>query len=100
MSKLAPLQVLEEAGQHETTGKSKEWNVWEFQLTGRSDPLLVIPLDDDQSTGMITYVKQSNGETSYVHTLKSPSGFCRKLQAIGILVQDTGSIDYVGLPEE
>ena len=59
-----------------------------FQLEGRSGLILVLPLDKNEETGLITYVKkgEEDGEvtTHYVHTLNSPSGFQRKLRAIGI----------------
>ena len=58
---------------------------YSFDLPGRSDRILVIPLDSRNHTGVITYEKSDgSGRTSYVHTLNSPSGFRRKLQAIGI----------------
>ena len=64
-----------------------------FEREGRTDLILVLPLDETLQTGIITYVKkeeaEDNGETMvlrkhYVHTLNTPSGFQRKLHAIGI----------------
>jgi hypothetical protein len=58
---------------------------WEFQIPGRSDNVIVVALDESKTTGIITYVKRGDGdEKQYVHTLNSPSGFRRKLEAIGI----------------
>lgn len=55
-----------------------------FSLDGRTDLILVLPLDEAQETGIITYVKKEEAATHYVHTLNAPSGFQRKLFAIGI----------------
>ncbi|CAB9502454.1 expressed unknown protein [Seminavis robusta] len=99
---------------------SKEKNLateWQLQVfapaPGRTDRILVLPLDAQQQTGIITYVKQQKqpqqqtideptiskdveremtSETTavehdgcrYVHTLNAPSGFQRKLKAVGI----------------
>jgi len=81
---------------------------------GRVDRIIVLPLDPDKTTGTITYVKEeeddeeehnssnysdqspkqasptTNHFTSqqrrrrFVHTLNAPSGFQRKLKAVGI----------------
>ena len=56
-----------------------------FSLGGRTDLILVLPLDEAQETGIITYVKKEEAVTHYVHTLNAPSGFQRKLRAIGII---------------
>jgi hypothetical protein len=56
----------------------------------------VVPLDDNNMTGTISYVKrqeqQDGGDDCgcyyYVHTLNTPSGFRRKLRAMGIHVDD------------
>lgn len=65
---------------------TKDWPpCYAFQLKGRADTVLVLPLDKRQTTGMITYVKtRPDGSVQYVHTLNSESGFQRKLEAIGI----------------
>lgn len=69
----------------------------EFDLPGRPDKVLVMPLDDTNCTGIITYVKvppDGNNLTRdpafrYVHTLNTRSGFRRKLEAIGLTVTDS-----------
>jgi hypothetical protein len=85
-----------------------QWTVHEFDpAPGRRDRILVLPLDPHQRTGIITYVKQmdalvddddannysqahddasqSRSRSRYVaHTLNAPSGFQRKLHAVGI----------------
>mmetsp|Transcript_12167 Transcript_12167/g.18028 ORF Transcript_12167/g.18028 Transcript_12167/m.18028 type:complete len:227 (+) Transcript_12167:2074-2754(+) len=96
-------------GRDEDDDRSCCWKQWEFSLPGRQDCVLVIPLDEMNQTGVITYVKiennvdsakqkESETETAetgmaiskkYVHTLNTPSGFRRKLEAIGITVTDT-----------
>lgn len=75
----------------------------EFDIPGRNDKIIVLSLDNDHRTGIITYVKKKiereKGDNSdnnndnnemvryhYVHTLNTPSGFRRKLNAIGIHV--------------
>jgi len=74
----------------------QQWEVQEFDpAPGRKDRILVLPLDSRQETGIITYVKQKNNDCSiipsssfrYVHTLNAPSGFQRKLEAVGIQLQ-------------
>jgi hypothetical protein len=67
------------------------------------DPIIVVPLDDTNTTGIISYVKQRKRQKEqqedgsgdecyyyyyYIHTLNTPSGFRRKLQAMGIYVDD------------
>ena len=80
---------------------------WEFTLPGRPDRLIVVPLDQQNTMGVITYEKlknnpkeeestnnnNNNNETyfcykKYVHTLNTKSGFRRKLNAVGIEVTD------------
>uniref|UniRef100_A0A7S3L7Z3 Uncharacterized protein n=1 Tax=Amphora coffeiformis TaxID=265554 RepID=A0A7S3L7Z3_9STRA len=83
VSHLSPLELLASVGITTTT-----FSLYTFQLHGRPDHILVVPLDEVHETGLITYVKTTSGEDcndpSYVHTLNSPSGFQRKLEAIGI----------------
>jgi len=86
MSHLKPGKLLEGAGIDCTTLKE-----YEFSLTDRDDKVRVIALDRDNNTGIITYVKKSSSEIGadrFVHTLNTPSGFRRKLEAIGISVTD------------
>lgn len=65
-----------------------KWNVQEFgPAPGRNDCIHVLPLDPEMATGIITYLKQHEQQTQpvrYVHTLNAPSGFQRKLEAVGI----------------
>jgi hypothetical protein len=75
---------------------------YEFLLPNK-DPILVVPLDDTNLTGIISYVKQRKRQKEqqqedgsgdecyyyyYIHTLNTPSGFRRKLEAMGIHVND------------
>jgi hypothetical protein len=65
---------------------------WSLILPGRPDKIEVSPLDAEKTVGVITYVKEEIIEGSesskkrYVHTLNTPSGFRRKLNAIGVSV--------------
>ena len=63
-----------------------------FDHERRKDPIYVIPFSQDAKTGLISYVKSNTDETaesiSYVHTLNSPSGFQRKLEAIQVVLSD------------
>lgn len=85
---LTPLQVLERVGIVEGVGKE-----FQFKLPGRADMVIVVPLDPSNRTGLITFHKQDRN--SFVHTLNTPSGFRRKLNAIGILVTDE-SMSLIG----
>jgi tRNA (cytosine38-C5)-methyltransferase len=90
VSSLSPIELLERAQITPLHGAS--WRVFSFDLPGRRDQVLVIPMDVDKHVGLITFVKrQDDAENSYVHTLNTPSGFRRKLEAIGIQV----SSDYI-----
>ena len=80
--------------------------IWEFTLPGRDDAIVVVPLDPSNRTGVISYKKEiSDGggadgsdrlsgqcprqeASCYVHTLNAPSGFRRKLEAMGLTVTD------------
>mmetsp|Transcript_20157 Transcript_20157/g.28542 ORF Transcript_20157/g.28542 Transcript_20157/m.28542 type:complete len:208 (-) Transcript_20157:238-861(-) len=83
---------------------------WECQLSGREDTIIVFPLDDQNTTGIITYVKKAksresditshnsvqehhSSKTSYVHTLNSRSGFRRKLEGVGICITKDGKFE-------
>lgn len=90
VSQLAPLTLLLQAGIKALDDDGlKIFKVYSFNLPGRIDRVLVVPLDDLNKTGLITFEKLqepcSDAGTSYVHTLNSHSGFRRKLNAIGIL---------------
>ena len=67
---------------------SPSWKVQEFgPAPGRNDCIQVLPLDPENTTGIISYVKrdeQRSQPVRYVHTLNAPSGFQRKLEAVGI----------------
>lgn len=100
VSQKTPLEVLAHAGIYSLSRRSSvqvgvehevSLQVYSFQLPGRPDGVLVVPLDANHQTGLITFEKQENGESStksYVHTLNAPSGFRRKLNAIGIFQLD------------
>lgn len=94
VSKMTPSQLLEYAG------IECRFIEYEFSLSDRDDKVIVISVDDNNTTGLITYVKQDHSKSDdgtqsnrYVHTLNTPSGFRRKLQAIGITVTDS-CIEY------
>jgi hypothetical protein len=84
VSKIPPLQLLVQAGiKHQPSSlESTSWKEYAFDLPGRPDRVLVVPMNDKNTVGLITFVK--NGGESFVHTLNTPSGFRRKLEAIGI----------------
>jgi hypothetical protein len=88
---LPPLDVLERADLLNTDG-GQPLVEHRFSLPGRKDPVAIVPLDDANTTGVITFVKKGDDEEEphYVHTLNTASGFRRKLEAIGILVTETG----------
>jgi len=91
VSRLAPMELLQEAGIQNSGG---EWQQYKFCLAGKVDEVIVIPLDPTRTTGVITYVKRAadasrrpdatSADISFVHTLNTPSGFQRKLEALGI----------------
>lgn len=74
------------------------WKIQKFDPpAGRKDCVWVLPLDAEQTIGIISYVKEEDvvkrGDENvptkkrFVHTLNSPSGFQRKLEAVGIQLQ-------------
>lgn len=89
VSQLTPAQLLDLIPGVDCT----LWKEYEFKLPGRSDKVHVVPLDNENRTGIISYVKESQGGedvgTRYVHTLNSQSGFRRKLEAIGLIVTES-----------
>ena len=90
VSQMTPSDIVENAGIGVIDDNNNE-KAFMFELPGRADPIVVIPLDDLNRTGVITYIKKNNynqATSSYVHTLNTPSGFRRKLEAIGITVTD------------
>jgi hypothetical protein len=90
VSHLTPWQLLQACGVDESTIDSLvEYRV-EFDQSRRKDPILVIPFANDQTVGLISYVKtMDEGETvCYVHTLNSGSGFHRKLCALDVVLTD------------
>mmetsp|Transcript_17896 Transcript_17896/g.26479 ORF Transcript_17896/g.26479 Transcript_17896/m.26479 type:complete len:569 (-) Transcript_17896:213-1919(-) len=92
VSSLTPIQMLRRAGidNEDLSSPNGYFTQYEFEMNHYSrkmDPICVIPLDEAYTTGVITYVKKNNnGAVSFVHTLNTPSGFRRKLIAIGIQV--------------
>ena len=124
VSTLPPLEVLSNAGimyEEQTSPSADEESVLlllrEYILDGISgkDRIIVVPLDDRKTVGLITYVKgeasgsnvgdfkkiggSSNNITTsrYVHTLNAKTGFRRKLEAMGAFVADD-NISYGGNP--
>lgn len=84
VSLLSPVAVLKEG----RIQGAMPWKEYCFRLPGRSDEVVVLPMDLRFTVGMISYVKATDVPTRYVHTLNTPSGFQRKLQAIGLRVND------------
>jgi hypothetical protein len=91
IASLSPLSLLEEAGV-KTPNSIMAFQEYEFHIPDRPDALLVVPLDEANSTGLITYAKVSDNAatTKFVHTLNAPSGFRRKLEAVGVQVTEDG----------
>ena len=98
VSHLQPLDLLEAAGIRPRCGL---WEQYRIRLPHKTDDVLVVPLDSERQTGIITYVKKKSaghteaqsGESdndlhTYVHTLNAPSGFRRKLEALGIALSE------------
>ena len=92
-TELTPIEMIRRATN--TVGENKPyWRIQEFgPARGRTDRMLVLPLDELKNTGIITCVKEEEGEggegkVRYVHTLNSPSGFQRKLEAVGIQLEE------------
>ncbi|KAL3912090.1 MAG: hypothetical protein SGARI_001329 [Bacillariaceae sp.] len=79
VSQLSPAELLKTS---RLTPPGEDWQQYEFDLPDRPDRVLVVPMDANKTVGLIAFAK-NNGE-SYVHTLNTPSGFRRKLEAIGI----------------
>jgi hypothetical protein len=114
LSRLHPLVLVQKFAADGSGERSDEgcdfsdWRtrIWEFSLPGREDAILVVPLDPSNRTGIISYKKEPTEgkvaddrdrtsdhqsprqEPSYVHTLNAPSGFRRKLHAMGLTVTD------------
>ena len=112
VSTLPPLEVLSKVGimREEPTSSSADGDsvqrpLQEYILDGISgkDRIIVVPLDDRKTVGLITYVKaeassavnekldNSSGTKTtsrYVHTFNATTGFRRKLEAMGALVTD------------
>ncbi|HKY04516.1 MAG TPA: hypothetical protein VJQ56_06485 [Blastocatellia bacterium] len=58
----------------------------EFQVVGAKDAVIVARLEGG---GLISYRREDG---SFLHTLNTPEGFCRKLEQLGINLRDD-SID-------
>lgn len=84
---LRPFQLLHSIGLGSTFDQRDEALL---HIPGRADLVIVLALDTHYETGIISYVKQTGDERKYVHTLNTPSGFRRKLSAIGVSVTDKG----------
>lgn len=121
VSTLPPLEVLSSVGimYEEQTSPSADESaprpLREYILDGISgkDRIIVVPLDDRKTVGLITYVKgeasgskvgdlkkidgssDNNSTSRYVHTFNAKTGFRRKLEAIGAFVADD-NISYGG----
>jgi len=87
VSLLTPLKLIESTSNRD----SFEQYRFTFATDKRKDSIIVIPFSNDKSTGLISYIKHdsdSADEIKYVHTLNSPSGFQRKLEAIDVILCD------------
>jgi hypothetical protein len=90
VSELTPRELLVERAGIIVADKGS----WSLTLPGRPDKVEVVPLDAEKTVGVITYVKEeiiedyseSSSRKRYIHTLNTPSGFRRKLNAIGVSV--------------
>ena len=52
------------------------------------DHFIAIPFDIKHEVGLISYIKDAGSDVRYVHTLNAPSGFQRKLDAMGVSLSD------------
>ena len=119
VSTLPPLKVLSDVGimyegqSSPSVDESTPRPLQEYVLDGISgkDRIIVVPLDDRKTVGLITYVKgetsgssdskqkddssDNNSTPRYVHTLNAQTGFRRKLEAMGAFVTDD-NISYGG----
>jgi hypothetical protein len=86
VSQLTPAELLNRVPRIKCNVLIQEF---EFKQPNRSDKVHVIALDNENRTGIISYEKEGDQGTKYVHTLNAPSGFRRKLEAIGITVTDS-----------
>ena len=100
VSHLPPVEVLRNAGiDLAVIDRLKQYFV-SFE-NEQKDTIYVIPLADDGSTGLITYVKMNEndeGTARYVNTLNSKSGFRRKLDAINVVLSDDCLVDMSHTP--
>jgi tRNA (cytosine38-C5)-methyltransferase len=97
VSRLSPLNLLEQAG-IDPPSMSASWNEYTFDhLQGRPDQVLVIPMNMENTVGLISFVKRQddNSRLNHVHTLNTPSGFRRKLEGIGLEVTKGGCIQII-----
>ena len=88
VSLLVPLRLIQS-----TTNIRDSFEQYQFTFATekRKDSIIVIPFSDDKRTGLISYIRHDSDnadEMKYVHTLNSPSGFQRKLEAIGVILCD------------
>ena len=111
VSTLPPLEVLSKVGiSREEPTSSRPLREYVLDGISGKDRILVVPLDDRKTVGLITYVKaeassavndkvndaagkldnsSSTKTTSrYVHTFNATTGFRRKLEAMGAMVTD------------
>ena len=87
VSLLTPLKLIESTNIRDNF----EQYQFTFPTNNRKDSIIVIPFSNDNRTGLISYIKHDSDnadEIKYVHTLNSPSGFQRKLGAIGVILCD------------
>jgi len=90
---VTPIDLLQNA----KAGQKFEQYYCNFAAT-KKDPIIVVPFSNDRMTGLISYIKHdfdNDEDVKYVHTLNSPSGFQRNLEAIGMLLCDENLVkDY------
>lgn len=93
VSHLLPTKLLEAAGIPSSTISGLKQYYVTFEKEKRKDPIYVIPFAEDGLTGLISYVKCKEDGVNYVHTLNTPSGFQRKLEAINVVLTDEFLVD-------
>ena len=81
---LSPKELMETVG----VGSSRQYKVV-LDKERNKDEFIAIPFDNEREVGLISYIKDgSDVQRRYVHTLNAPSGFQRKLDAMGVSLSD------------
>ena len=91
-SSVGPLELLDRTGI--AIAGCGTPDIYSFNISDRPDTVVVVPMDDLNEIGIITYVKKEEHTSRFIHTLNAKSGFRRKLTAMGLRVAD-GDINIV-----